>query len=96
MVKAWEKGSRELFPEDLRPELIEQITTRVISTRYPAYSVQGGVYDALVATGGMVYGIENDQVFAAMDMFEKAEGIDVVPAAGVAVDERWTRAPRPW
>jgi cysteate synthase len=85
MVKAWEKGSRELFPEDLRPELIEQITTRVISTRYPAYSVQGGVYDALVATGGMVYGIENDQVFAAMEMFEKAEGIDIVPAAGVAV-----------
>ena len=85
MVKAWEKGSRELFPEDLRPELIEQITTRVISTRYPAYSVQGGVYDALVATGGKVYGIENDQVFAAMDMFEKAEGIDIVPAAGVAV-----------
>ncbi len=85
MVNAWNKGSRGLAKKDLNPELIEQITTRVISTRYPAYSIQGGVYDALLATGGMMYGIENDEVFAAMDMFEKAEGIDIVPAAGVAV-----------
>jgi cysteate synthase len=85
MVKAWGKGSRELFSEDLNPELIEQITTRVISTRYPAYSIQGGVYDALEATGGRMYGIVNDNVFAAMEMFEKAEEIDIVPAAGVAV-----------
>lgn len=85
MVKAWQKGSRNLFPEDLNPELIEQITTRVISTRYPAYSVEGGIYDALQACGGNMYGIENDDVFAAMDIFEKEEGIDVVPAAGVAV-----------
>jgi cysteate synthase len=85
MVKAWKKGSRKLFPEDLKPELIEKITTRVISTRYPAYSVLGGVFDALLATGGRMYGIENDEVFVAMNMFEKAEGIDIVPAAGVAV-----------
>jgi cysteate synthase len=85
MVNAWLKESRELFKEDLDPGLIEQITTRVISTRYPAYSVQGGVYDALEATGGRMYGIENDEVFGAKDMFEEAEGIDIVPAAGVAV-----------
>lgn len=85
MVKAWEKESRELFPDDLKPELIEEITTRVVSTRYPAYSVKGGVFDALLATGGRMYGINNDEVYAAMDLFEKTEGIDIVPAAGVAV-----------
>ncbi|MGD0883443.1 MAG: cysteate synthase [Thermodesulfovibrionales bacterium] len=85
MVRAWEKGSRELFPEDLRPELIGEITTRVLSTRYPAYSVRGGVYDALAATGGKMYGISNDAVFAAIATFAEAEGIDIVPAAGVAV-----------
>jgi cysteate synthase len=85
MVKAWEKGSRELFPEDLRPELINEITTRVVSTRYPAYSIQGGVFDALQATEGRTYGINNNEVYAAMNLFEKAEGIDIVPAAGVAV-----------
>ncbi len=85
MTRAWEKDSRELFEEDLRPELIDQITTRVISNRYPAYSVRGGVYDALRATGGRMYGIVNDEVYDSMKMFENLEGIDIVPAAGVAV-----------
>ncbi len=85
MTKAWQKKSRELFPGDLAPELISMITTRVLSTRYPAYSVKGGIYDALKATGGKMYGIENEEVYRAMDMFQEAEGIDIVPAAGVAV-----------
>jgi cysteate synthase len=85
MLHAWEQGSRALFPADLNPELIPRITTRVLSTRYPAYSVKGGVYDALTATRGRMYGIENDAVYAAMDMFQKTEGIDIVPASGVAV-----------
>ncbi len=85
MLRAWEKGSRALFPDDLRPELIGQITTRVLSTRYPAYSVKGGVYDALKATGGRMYGVENREVYRAMELFAETEGIDIVPASGVAV-----------
>jgi cysteate synthase len=85
MMKAWQKSSRELFSEDLRPELIGKITTRVLSTRYPAYSVRGGVYDALKATNGKMYGVTNDAIFTAMELFEKTEEIDIVPAAGAAV-----------
>jgi cysteate synthase len=85
MVHAWEHLSRTLAPGDLDPELISQITTRVLSTRYPAYSVQGGVYDALSATNGKMYGIKNNAVYAAMELFQAAEGIDIVPASGVAV-----------
>lgn len=85
MVKAWERKSRDLSPEDLRSELVGLITTRVLSNRYPAYSIKGGVYDALTATGGITYGIENDAVFSAIKIFEETEGIDIVPAAGVAV-----------
>jgi cysteate synthase len=85
MFHAWERKSRTLDPDDLRPELISQITTRVLSTRYPAYSVQGGVYDALSATGGKMYGVENDAVYEAMETFLRTEGIDIVPASGVAV-----------
>jgi cysteate synthase len=85
MLRAWERGSRALFPGDLDPGLVTRTTTRVLSTRYPAYSVQGGVYDALTATRGKMYGIENDAVYAAMDLFLKTEGIDIVPASGVAV-----------
>jgi cysteate synthase len=85
MLHAWDKNSRTLDPDDLKPELIGFITTRVLSTRYPAYSVKGGVFDALKATGGRMYGIENDAVYAAMETFLRTEGIDIVPASGVAV-----------
>ncbi len=85
MMHAWNRNSRTLFPGDLDPALISRITTRVLSTRYPAYAVQGGVYDALSATRGKMYGIENHAVFAGMDQFLRTEGIDIVPASGVAV-----------
>jgi cysteate synthase len=85
MVHAWQKRSRRLDPADLNPEYISQITTRVLSTRYPAYSVKGGVFDALTATAGVMYGVENDDVYAGMEMFLRTEGIDIAPAAGVAV-----------
>lgn len=85
MLRAWNRNSRTLFPEDLNPDLISQITTRVLSTRYPAYSIQGGIYDALTATNGKIYGVENEDVYAGMDTFLKTEGIDIVPASGVAV-----------
>lgn len=84
MVRAWQKGSRTLDPLDLRPELIGEITTRVLSTRYPAYSVKGGIYDALKATDGLMYALINEEVYKAMELFEKLEGIDIVPASGVA------------
>jgi cysteate synthase len=85
MLHAWKKKSRMLAPEDLNPELIGQITTRVLSTRYPAYAVKGGIYDALTTTRGELYGVVNDEVYAGMNDFLKAEGIDIVPASGVAV-----------
>jgi cysteate synthase len=85
MTKAWQRGERELSKEDLDPSLIPRITTRVLSNRYPAYSVIGGVYDALKATGGRMYGIENQHVYRAMELFESLEGVDIVPAAAVAV-----------
>ncbi|MBF0559480.1 MAG: cysteate synthase [Nitrospirae bacterium] len=85
MVNAWNKGSRTLFSEDLNPDLICEITTRVLSSRYPAYSVRGGLYDALAASGGAMYGVTNEEVYEAQEIFMDAEGIDIGPAAGVAV-----------
>jgi cysteate synthase len=85
MMKAWQRQSRELAQEDLRPELIGQISTRVLSTRYPAYSVQGGVFDALSATRGRMYGVTNREVFESMELFSNLEGVDIVAASAVAV-----------
>ncbi len=85
MTKAWQRGQRELLREDLNKDFIELISTRVLSNRYPAYSIKGGVFDALQATGGKMYGVKNESVFRAMNLFRELEGIDIVPAAGVAV-----------
>ena len=32
-----------------------------------------------------MYGIENDEVYTCMKLFQNTEGIDIVPASGVAV-----------
>ncbi|HWR73910.1 MAG TPA: cysteate synthase, partial [Nitrospirota bacterium] len=85
MAKAWMRKERTLASEDLDPSLILKITTRVLSTRYPAYSVKGGVFDALTATNGRMHGISNEEVYASMDLFAASEGVDIVPAAGVSL-----------
>lgn len=85
MVKAWEGKSRTLSPDDLRPELLGLITTRVLSNRFPAYSIKGGLYDALTATIGRMYGVSNNDVYNSMETFRNTEGVDIVPASGVAV-----------
>lgn len=85
MYRAWKRQSKKLAPADLDPGLIEMISTRVLSSRYPAYSVQGGVYDALKACGGDFYGITNEEAMEAGRLFEETEGLDIVPAAAVAV-----------
>ena len=51
----------------------------------PPYEVAGGVYDSLVESAGDVLIAGNDSVRRAMSMFEELEGIDIEPAAGVAV-----------
>jgi cysteate synthase len=85
MFFAWRRGERNLSPQDLDPGLITQISTRVLSNRYPAYSVGGGVYDALSATNGNMYGVTNEEMQAAKMLFEEEEGMDIVPAAAVAL-----------
>ena len=38
-----------------------------------------------VPPGGQMYGVRNEEVSAAMTLSERLEGVDIVPAAGVAV-----------
>ncbi len=85
MVKAWNRGERALREEDLSPELVWRISTRVLTSRYPSYDIMGGVYDALSETGGFAYGVTNEEIAESGALFEKLEGIDIAPAAAVAV-----------
>ncbi len=87
MYEAWKKGSRELLPyntEDARIRALK-IASKVLSNRKPPYSVPGGLFDALTDTGGDVEIVTNNECYAACELFEMTEGIDIHPAAGVAL-----------
>ena len=88
MVKAWKEGRRQIVPEEDMPlvkNVLEIIYATVLSNRYPPYSVSGGVYDALVSTKGETYEVNKSEAIEASILFESLEGIDILPAASVAV-----------
>nr|MDO8099583.1 cysteate synthase [Candidatus Njordarchaeota archaeon] len=88
MYNAWKAGRREIIGSTDMPNssrLIDEMYDDVLSNREPPYSVGGGVYDALRSTNGEMYGIANSKVKSAEKLFERCEGIDILPSAGVAV-----------
>ena len=47
--------------------------------------MKGGLFDALTESGGDMFAISNEEAMEGMVLFERTEGIDIEPAAGVAV-----------
>ncbi len=80
-------------------DAIKKMYADVLSTRNPPYSIKGGVYDMLMSTkplqglrgrgaephSGKMYGITNEECKDAEKLFVGEEGIDLDPAASVAV-----------
>ncbi len=87
MVNAWNANRRTIEPSIDMPDAkksIEKIHADVLSNRNPAYSVKGGVFDALKSTKGQMYAVPNVEARRAARLFEELEGTDIVPAAAVA------------
>ena len=87
MYKAWHNRSRELKPYDAEHARHDAATiiAKVLSNRRPPYSIVGGLYDALKATDGDILQATNAETELAMQLFLETEGVDIHPAAGVAV-----------
>ena len=87
MYDAWRADSRDMLPyaADKARRDAGIIDAKVLSNRKPPYSLRGGLYDALKATNGDVLTATNAQVRKAARLFEELEGVDIHPAAGVAV-----------
>ncbi|MCE1200389.1 MAG: pyridoxal-phosphate dependent enzyme, partial [Marinilabiliales bacterium] len=85
--QAWDQHSPVLFPsdDDLMRRQVEHIQAKVLSNRKPPYSLKGGLFDALSDAGGKIYGITNEAAARASEKFQQWEGIDLEPAAAVAV-----------
>jgi cysteate synthase len=84
---SWKAKSRDILPLDEKTarQFAGQIDARVLSNRKPPYTVKGGLYDALVATGGDILAVTNEEARHAAALFQHLEGIDIEPAAAVAV-----------
>lgn len=84
---AWRADSRDMLPygdEQARRDA-ETIDAKVLSNRKPPYGLAGGLYDALKDTDGDVVALTNAEQRAAGALFEQLEGVDIHPAAAVAV-----------
>ncbi len=84
---AWEKGSRNLLTmdDDIARKQVNVIDAKVLSNRKPPYPPAGGLYDALSDTGGKVLKVINQEARMAAQIIRETEGIDIHPAAAVAV-----------
>jgi cysteate synthase len=64
---------------------IKQVYADELTNWLPPYAIRGGVHDALTESRGDVLVASNSAAQQAADMFSQLEGIDIEPAAGVAV-----------
>jgi cysteate synthase len=87
MYDAWKVSSRDLLPadEDESRQKALLIAAKVLSNRRPPYSVPGGLFDALCDTNGDIEIADNGEQERACTLFEQTEGIDIHPAAGIAL-----------
>ena len=87
MYKAWKAGSRALpdYDDGVARRDAETILAKVLSNRKPPYGLAGGLFDALKDTDGDILKVTNAQLEAAQLLFEQTEGVDIHPAAGVAL-----------
>jgi len=83
---AWKANSRAMLhlDDNLARKHVETIDAKVLSNRKPPYSLAGGLYDALLDSGGDVLLANNQESIAANKLFQETEGIDLHPAAAIA------------
>ena len=87
MYDAWKAGTRslpEMTPQEGRSKS-ERILATVLSNRKPPYSIAGGLYDVLKESNGDFFLATNNDIFYWLLQFRNREGVDLLPAACVAV-----------
>lgn len=87
MYDAWKAGSRDLLPmdqEEARRKAVA-IDAKVLSNRKPPYSISGGLFDAIKDSKGDMEIANNYDICAQSELFLKTEGVDIHPAAAIAL-----------
>ncbi len=84
---AWKADSRAMLDleDSLARRQVEIIDAKVLSNRKPPYPIIGGLYDAMKDAGGDVLVATNEEARNANQLFIEKEGIDIHPAAAIAI-----------
>ncbi|HJT58397.1 MAG TPA: pyridoxal-phosphate dependent enzyme, partial [Ktedonobacteraceae bacterium] len=84
---SWKAKQRGLisFGRDEGKRQIQQIAAHVLSNQQPPYALRGGVFDVLHESQGDMLVADNCETLDAVRLFRESEGIDIDPAAGVAL-----------
>jgi len=87
MKNAWDDGRRSIEKKDMEnaERNISEVYADVLTNRNPPYSPVGGLFDAMTACGGMIYGVTNEEAKAAERLWSEFESAVPDPAASVAL-----------
>ena len=87
IYRAWKGQSPTLDKEnvEMAKQQAKQIVADVLSNRQPPYAIRGGIVDVLTASDGNMLAATNRAACRALNWFHRCEGIDIDPAAGVAL-----------
>ena len=87
IYEAWRANRQSIAdgPAQRFRDAVRRVCADELTNWMPPYGVRGGLYDSLVESKGDVFVADNASVRAAMNMFLTLEGIDIEPAAGVAL-----------
>ncbi len=79
----WKSQQRQLIQGS--KQQVQQILASVLSNQRPPYAIKGGVYDALQESQGDMFFANNQEANQAIELFAEIEGVEIEPAAGVAL-----------
>ncbi len=87
IYEAWHANRESIAdgPAHRFRDAVRRVCADELTNWAPPYGVRGGVYDSLIGSKGDVLVADNASVRTAMNMFLILEGIDIEPAAGVAL-----------
>ncbi|MFD0279214.1 cysteate synthase [Kitasatospora sp. NPDC127111] len=87
MVRAWRDGLAEpaVGSGPAVRAAIAASYAQELTTRKPPYAVAGGVREILAESGGELLAADTAEAVAAGRLFAEAEGVDIAPAAAVAL-----------
>ncbi|MGF1425444.1 cysteate synthase [Kitasatospora sp. LaBMicrA B282] len=85
--QAWQTGERPWLTggEQDQRAAAERAFAPELTNRRPPYDLRGGLHEVLTESAGQVRTADAAAARAAMDAFHDLEGVDIEPAAGVAL-----------